>query len=148
MQKEAQSPCRNRLPPPFLSPAGKPHRLSHSRSSCLKCARTRTAPPARPRGRDPEERKSMGAFENYPRITPFLWFDSNAEEAVEFYLAIFSDSCLLDSLRVGEGGPGPANSILTISFELDGQKFTALNGGPIHKFTEAISLVVRCGTQE
>lgn len=81
----------------------------------------------------------MGQFETYSRITPFLWFDSNAEEAVEFYLSIFKNS-----RRLGH----PAGSVLTIAFELDGQRFTALNGGPTFKFTEAISFVVRCDSQQ
>ena len=90
----------------------------------------------------------MSSFESYPRITPFLWFDSNAEEAVEFYLSIFKNSRRLDQLRATEGGHAPKGSILTIAFELDGQRFTALNGGPMFKFTEAISFVVRCDSQE
>ena len=90
----------------------------------------------------------MSALENAPRITPFLWFDSNAEEAVDFYLSVFKNSRRLQELRNGENGPGPKGSILTIAFELDGQKFTALNGGPMFKFTEAISFVVRCDSQQ
>jgi predicted 3-demethylubiquinone-9 3-methyltransferase (glyoxalase superfamily) len=90
----------------------------------------------------------MGALEKFPRITPFLWFDSNAEEAVEFYLAVFKNSRRLDALRAGEGGQAPKGSIITIAFELDGQKFTALNGGPNYKFTNAVSFVVRCDSQE
>ena len=90
----------------------------------------------------------MGALEKFPRITPFLWFDSNAEEAVEFYISVFKNSRRLDELRAGEGGPAPKGSIITIAFELDGQKFTALNGGPHYKFTNAISFVVRCDSQE
>ena len=91
----------------------------------------------------------MGALEKFPRITPFLWFDSNAEEAVEFYLTVFKNSRRLDELHnnVGESRI-PKGSILTIAFELDGQKFTALNGGPNYKFTNAISFVVRCDSQE
>jgi len=86
----------------------------------------------------------MALFENNPRITPFLWFDSNAEEAVEFYLTIFENS-----RRFGEArdSRSPKGSILTVSFELDGQKFIALNGGPLFQFTEAISFVVRCDSQ-
>jgi len=86
----------------------------------------------------------MNAFENNPRITPFLWFDSNAEEAVEFYLTAFKNS-----RRFGEArdSRAPKGSILTVSFELDGQKFIALNGGPSFQFTEAISFVVRCDSQ-
>ena len=91
----------------------------------------------------------MSALENYPRITPFLWFDSNAEEAVEFYLGIFKNSRRLSELRSSADTPsGPKGMILTVSFELDGQKFTALNGGPGHKFTEAVSFVVRCDSQQ
>ena len=90
----------------------------------------------------------MGAFENYPRITPFLWFDSNAEEAVEFYLSIFKNSRRLDRTVATEYGHVPKSKVLTIAFELDGQKFTALNGGPLFHFTEAISFVVRCDTQQ
>jgi predicted 3-demethylubiquinone-9 3-methyltransferase (glyoxalase superfamily) len=88
----------------------------------------------------------VSALKDLPRITPFLWFDSNAEEAVEFYLAIFKNSRRLDQLHAPDknGNKKP----LTIAFELDGQKFTALNGGPMFKFTEAISLVVRCDSQE
>jgi predicted 3-demethylubiquinone-9 3-methyltransferase (glyoxalase superfamily) len=90
----------------------------------------------------------MSAFENYPRITPFLWFDTNAEEAVNFYLSVFKNSRLISEQRNTGGAPGPAGGILTISFELDGQKFTALNGGPMYKFTEAVSFFVRCDSQE
>ena len=90
----------------------------------------------------------MGALESYPRLTPFLWFDSDAEEAVEFYLNIFKRSRRLDVLRAPEDGPLPKGKVLTITFELDGQKFTALNGGPLFHFTGAISFVVRCDTQD
>jgi predicted 3-demethylubiquinone-9 3-methyltransferase (glyoxalase superfamily) len=90
----------------------------------------------------------MGALEKFPRITPFLWFDSNAEEAVEFYITVFKNSRRLDELRANEGGPAPKGSVITIAFELDGQTFTALNGGPNYKFTNAISFVVRCDSQE
>jgi predicted 3-demethylubiquinone-9 3-methyltransferase (glyoxalase superfamily) len=84
----------------------------------------------------------MSALQNFPRITPFLWFDSNAEEAVEFYLSVFKNSRRLDQRRKPDG------PILTIAFELDGQKFTAINGGPLFKFTEAVSFVVRCDSQQ
>lgn len=90
----------------------------------------------------------MSALQSFPRITPFLWFDSNAEEAVNFYISIFKNSRRLDEVRNTPDGPGPAGSILTIAFELDGQKFTALNGGPLFKFTEAVSFVVRCDSQQ
>ena len=84
----------------------------------------------------------MSALANFPRITPFLWFDSNAEEAVDFYLSIFKNSRRLTELRnTSSDDPrhGPKGRVLTLAFELDGQKFTALNGGPMFKFSEAIS---------
>ena len=83
-----------------------------------------------------------------PKITPFLWFDSQAEEAANFYVSIFKNSKVGEVSRYGESGPGPKGSAMTVAFELDGQKFTALNGGPVFKFTEAISLVVNCENQE
>jgi predicted 3-demethylubiquinone-9 3-methyltransferase (glyoxalase superfamily) len=89
----------------------------------------------------------MSTLQNSPRITPFLWFDANAEEAVEFYLSVFKNSRRLSELRNTGDAPGPKDGILTIGFELDGQSFTALNGGPGHKFTEAISFVVMCDSQ-
>jgi len=82
------------------------------------------------------------------KITTFLWFDNNAEEAVNFYTSIFKNSKILGTVRNGDAGPGPKGSVLTIEFQLDGQEFAALNGGPQFKFTEAISLVVHCQTQE
>lgn len=82
------------------------------------------------------------------RITTFLWFDSNAEEAINHYISIFKNSKILSITRNGEGGPGPKGSVLAASFQLDGQQFAAINGGPAFKFTEAISLVVNCDTQE
>jgi len=90
----------------------------------------------------------MGAFEAYPLITPFLWFDGNAEEAAEFYVSVFPNSRVLDVVRATSAGPGPEGSVVTISFELDGLKFTGLNGGPHFPFTNAVSFVVRCETQE
>jgi predicted 3-demethylubiquinone-9 3-methyltransferase (glyoxalase superfamily) len=91
---------------------------------------------------------SMSALQNSPRITPFLWFDSNAEEAVDFYLTVFSNSRRLTEPRTNDGGREPKGKILTLAFELDGQRFTALNGGPIFKFSEAVSFVVRCDSQQ
>jgi predicted 3-demethylubiquinone-9 3-methyltransferase (glyoxalase superfamily) len=90
----------------------------------------------------------MSVLQNFPRITPFLWFDSNAEEAVDFYLTVFKNSRRLDEQRSSIQDSRITKGILTIAFELDGQKFTALNGGPLFKFTEAISFVVRCDTQQ
>ena len=82
------------------------------------------------------------------KITPFLWFDNNAEEAAELYVSIFKKSKILSLSRYGEAGPGPAGSAMSVTFELEGQQFMALNGGPQYKFTEAISLFVHCTTQE
>jgi predicted 3-demethylubiquinone-9 3-methyltransferase (glyoxalase superfamily) len=90
----------------------------------------------------------MSALEGFSRITPFLWFDSNAEEAVDFYLTVFKNSRRLEEQRASIDEPRITKRVLTIAFELDGQKFTALNGGPLFKFTEAISFVVRCDTQQ
>ena len=82
------------------------------------------------------------------KISPFLWFDHQAEEAARFYASIFPNSAVGTIVRYTEAGPGPSGSVMTVPFELDGQQFTALNGGPIFKFTEAISFVVNCETQE
>lgn len=90
----------------------------------------------------------MNGFQQFPRITPFLWFDSNTEEAVEFYLTVFKNSRRLDSVRTSDANRGPRGRILTLAFELDGQVFTAINGGPAFKFTEAVSFVVRCDSQQ
>jgi predicted 3-demethylubiquinone-9 3-methyltransferase (glyoxalase superfamily) len=90
----------------------------------------------------------MSALQDFPRITPFLWFDSNAEEAVDFYLTVFKNSHRLDAPRPVDDSRGSKGGILTIAFELDGQKFTAIDGGPMFKFTEAVSFVVRCDSQQ
>ena len=82
------------------------------------------------------------------RITPFLWFDHQAEEAVAFYTSVFKDSRVDAVIRYGDTGPGPKGSVMTMAFELDGQKFVALNGGPHFKFTEAVSFVVDCESQQ
>jgi predicted 3-demethylubiquinone-9 3-methyltransferase (glyoxalase superfamily) len=81
------------------------------------------------------------------KITPFLWFDNQAEEAMRFYVSIFKNSKPGRILRYGDAGPGPKGSVMIAAFELDGQHFTALNGGPQFKFTEAVSFVVNCETQ-
>ena len=81
-------------------------------------------------------------------ITPFLWFDQQAEEAAAFYASIFPNSSVVKVVRCGEAGPGPPGAALTVVFQLQGQSFVALNGGPHFKFTEAISFVVNCQTQE
>lgn len=82
-----------------------------------------------------------------PKITPFLWFDNNAEQAVEFYMSVFPNSRRTKELRATDAGPGPKGSILTIEFELDGQPFVALNGGPDHQFNEAVSFYISCKDQ-
>jgi predicted 3-demethylubiquinone-9 3-methyltransferase (glyoxalase superfamily) len=83
----------------------------------------------------------MPAFENFPKITPFLWFDTNAEEAANYYITIFPNARILDVFRTD-------GKVLTVSFELEGLKFTALNAGPHFKFNEAVSFVIRCESQE
>lgn len=82
------------------------------------------------------------------RITPFLWFDNQAEEAINFYISLFNNSRLVSASRYGDAGPGPKGKIMTATFQLEGLEFMALNGGPHFKFTEAISLFVKCQTQE
>jgi predicted 3-demethylubiquinone-9 3-methyltransferase (glyoxalase superfamily) len=82
------------------------------------------------------------------KITPFLWFDDDAEEAMNFYVSIFKNSKILEVQRYGKGGPGPEGSVMTGSFQIEGQAFMALNGGPQYKFTQAISFFVSCETQQ
>ena len=82
------------------------------------------------------------------KITPFLWYDNQAEEAANFYVSIFKNSKVGSVVRYGDAGPGPEGTVMIVSFQLAGQEFTALNGGPRFKFTEAISFVVNCETQE
>lgn len=82
------------------------------------------------------------------KITPFLWYDDKAEEAMNFYVSIFKNSKVLGATRYGEAGPGPKGTVMAVEFQLEGQKFVAINGGPHFKFTEAISFVVNCETQE
>ncbi len=83
-----------------------------------------------------------------PKITPFLWFDGNAEEAVNFYTSLFKNSKILSVSRYGDTGPGPKGSVMVMRFELDGQQFLALNGGPLYKFSPAVSFLIDCQTQE
>jgi len=90
----------------------------------------------------------MSDLQSHPRITPFLWFDQNAEEAVDFYLSVFKNSRRVSELRNIADAPVPKGSVLVVSFELDGQRFTALNGGPAFHFNESISFVVRCDSQQ
>jgi predicted 3-demethylubiquinone-9 3-methyltransferase (glyoxalase superfamily) len=82
------------------------------------------------------------------KITPFLWFDGNAEEAMNFYVSIFRNSKVLKVVRYGDAGPGPKGTVMVAAFQLEGQEFQALNGGPQFKFTPAISLFVSCETQQ
>ena len=82
------------------------------------------------------------------KLTPFLWFNDKAEEAMNFYVSIFKNSKVVSISRYGEAGPGPKGSVMTATFQLDGQEFTALNGGPQFTFTEAISFYVDCKTQQ
>src|SRR5688572_21403972 len=82
------------------------------------------------------------------KITPFLWFDGNAEEAMNFYTSIFKNSKINSVTRYGDAGPGPEGTVMTANFTIEGQEFTALNGGPMYKFTEAVSFVVHCKNQE
>ena len=83
-----------------------------------------------------------------PRITPFLWFDTEAEEAAEFYCSIFPNSKITGVSHYSDAGPQPAGSVMTVSFVLDGQELTALNGGPYFKLTEAFSLSISCADQD
>jgi predicted 3-demethylubiquinone-9 3-methyltransferase (glyoxalase superfamily) len=82
------------------------------------------------------------------KITPFLWFDDKAEEAVNFYVSIFKNSKIVSLTRYGEAGPGPKGTVMSATFELEGQRFYALNGGPQFTFTPAISFFVNCETQQ
>jgi len=83
-----------------------------------------------------------------PRITPFLWFDGNAEEAARHYVSIFKNSRIAETRRYGEAGPGPKGSVMSVAFQLEGQDFIALNGGPHYSFNQAVSFFVSCSTQE
>ena len=82
------------------------------------------------------------------KITPFLWFDGKAEEAMNYYVSIIPNSKVISTTRVGEAGPGPKGSVLTANFVLNGIEFVALNGGPQFMFTEAVSFMINCETQE
>jgi predicted 3-demethylubiquinone-9 3-methyltransferase (glyoxalase superfamily) len=82
------------------------------------------------------------------KISPFLWFNDNAEQAANFYVSIFKNSRVVSVSRFGEAGPGPKGTTMSVTFELEGQTFMALNGGPLFTFTEAISFFVNCETQQ
>ena len=81
------------------------------------------------------------------RISPFLWFNDNAEEAMNLYVSLFKNSRVVNVSRYGEGGPGPSGAVMAVTFELEGQEFMGLNGGPMFPFTEAVSFYVKCETQ-
>lgn len=83
-----------------------------------------------------------------PKIHPFLWYDTQAEEAAKLYVSLFPNSKIKHVARYGDAGPGPKGTAMTVSFTLDGQEFIALNGGPMFRFTEAVSFSVSCETQE
>lgn len=85
---------------------------------------------------------------NSQKINPCLWFDSNAEEAVNFYTSVFKDSKITSVSRYGKGGPMPEGTVLVMKFQLEGQEFMALNGGPMFTFSEAVSFVVNCNSQQ
>ena len=82
------------------------------------------------------------------KITPFLWFNGNAEEAANFYISVFKNSKIHNVMRYGEGGPGPKGTVMSVTFQLDGQEFIALNGGPQFTFSPAISFFVNCANQD
>jgi predicted 3-demethylubiquinone-9 3-methyltransferase (glyoxalase superfamily) len=91
----------------------------------------------------------VATFENHPRISPFLWFDTNAEEAVDFYLTVFKSARKISTARREIDDPsGHKGTVMTITFELEGLQMTALNGGPYYRFNEAVSFFVRCDTQQ
>ena len=82
------------------------------------------------------------------KITPFLWFDNNAEQAANFYASVFRNSKIVNVARYGDAGPGPKGSVMTVKFQIEGQEFVALNGGPHYKMTPGTSFVVNCSTQD
>lgn len=96
----------------------------------------------------PAKSKDLGTQPKAQKVTTFLWFDTEAEEAVNFYVSVFKNGKILKKVHYGDSGPKPKGTIMTIDFELDGQRFVALNGGPEFKFNESVSLVVNCKTQD
>ena len=95
----------------------------------------------------PSERQPHDEENAMSKPTPFLWFDNDAEEAMNFYVSIFPNSKVVSTTRYPAGAPAPAGSVMTVQFQLDGQEFVGLNGGPTYKFTEAVSFTVSCETQ-
>jgi predicted 3-demethylubiquinone-9 3-methyltransferase (glyoxalase superfamily) len=104
----------------------------------------RSAPPSTWRGRD----ERSGTMPTLTKITPCLWFDTQAEEAARFYTSLFADSRIVEVTHYGSAGPRPEGMVMTVAFELAGQEFLALNGGPEFTFDEAISFQVNCDSQE
>ena len=107
------------------------------------CGRSRPPVTLQPRPPPVSDGRSL-----MQKITPFLWFDHQAEEAARFYVSVFENSKITGVTRYGDAGPGPKGSVMTVTFVLDGEEFIALNGGPHFTFTEAISFSVDCRTQE
>jgi predicted 3-demethylubiquinone-9 3-methyltransferase (glyoxalase superfamily) len=100
------------------------------------------------RGRDSRKGNATGKDEEMKKITPNLWFDTEGEEAAKFYTSVFPDSKITGVTHYGSAGPRPEGTVMTVSFELNGQEFLALNGGPDFKFTEAVSFEVPCENQD
>jgi predicted 3-demethylubiquinone-9 3-methyltransferase (glyoxalase superfamily) len=94
------------------------------------------------------QRQATRKDDGMQKITPFLWFDTEAEDAARFYTSVFPNSKIGEIARYGSAGPRPEGTVMTVSFELDGQKFVALNGGPDFTFTEAVSFLVNCDGQD
>jgi predicted 3-demethylubiquinone-9 3-methyltransferase (glyoxalase superfamily) len=113
----------------------------------VRAARTQPTPPAT-LAYPIDQEQGTHAMPIKQKITTFLWYDDKAEEAVRFYCSIFKNSNVLSETRWGEGGPVPKGTLMTAKFQLEGQEFIALNGGPVFHFTEAISLMVECETQD
>jgi predicted 3-demethylubiquinone-9 3-methyltransferase (glyoxalase superfamily) len=114
----------------------KTSRLAKKRNACREAWRASVLGPEQP------SREIL-----MPKIHPFLWFDTQAEEAAKFYVSVFPNSKILSSMRNPGGAPGPDVAVLTVDFELDGQRVTALNGGPNFTFSEAVSFVIECQDQ-
>ena len=90
----------------------------------------------------------MAKIAHAQKLTPCLWFDTEGEDAANFYTSVFPNSRIVDVVRFGEAGPGPAGTVMVVTFDLDGQRFIALNGGPQFAFSEAVSFQISCETQE
>src|SRR5262252_7248901 len=123
---EARSTCRSRRPS-----SRPPSACASTSSACRGWSTSRKRCPPIPE-------------DTMPAITPMLWFDKEAEEAARFYVSVFPNSKITTITRYGEAGPGAKGSVMTVNFELDGEPFTALNGGPLFKFNESVSYVIHC----